>query len=117
MDEVWKNKAPTMPYHPYERAQARFWADYIHNNIPNFFGSFALIFTQFWWLLFKTLRLMFMLYFLLSSLNSVLGNLKLNFILSFLTSEIKFHPLFIISLPKEIYRRVLYCLVNYKLAK
>jgi len=79
--------------------------------------SFALIFTQFWWLLFKTLRLMFMLYFLLSSLNSVLGNLKLNFILSFLTSEIKFHPLFIISLPKEIYRRVLYCLVNYKLAK
>jgi len=65
MDEVWKNKAPTMPYHPYERAQARFWADYIHNNIPNFFGSFALIFTQFWWLLFKTLRLMFMLYLII----------------------------------------------------
>jgi len=41
MDEVWKNKAPTMPYHPYESAQARFWADYIHNNIPNFFGFFC----------------------------------------------------------------------------
>ncbi|XP_060201051.1 probable glutathione S-transferase [Lycium barbarum] len=29
IDEVWKDKAPLLSSDPYERAQARFWADYI----------------------------------------------------------------------------------------
>ncbi|XP_044472917.1 probable glutathione S-transferase [Mangifera indica] len=29
VDEVWKDKAPLLPSDPYERAQARFWVDFI----------------------------------------------------------------------------------------
>eukprot|EP00268_Persea_americana_P037378 TRINITY_DN36_c0_g1_i2.p1 TRINITY_DN36_c0_g1~~TRINITY_DN36_c0_g1_i2.p1 ORF type:complete len:220 (+),score=41.05 TRINITY_DN36_c0_g1_i2:480-1139(+) len=32
IDEVWKDK-PLMPEDPYERAQARFWADYVDKKI------------------------------------------------------------------------------------
>lgn len=28
IDEVWKDKAPLLPSHPYDRSQARFWASY-----------------------------------------------------------------------------------------
>ncbi|KAK6922208.1 hypothetical protein RJ641_012715 [Dillenia turbinata] len=33
IDEVWKDKCPLLPSHPYERALARFWADYIDKKI------------------------------------------------------------------------------------
>ncbi|XP_016486882.1 putative glutathione S-transferase [Nicotiana tabacum] len=33
IDEVWKDKSPLMPSDPYERAHARFWADYIDKKL------------------------------------------------------------------------------------
>ncbi|KAJ1376727.1 Thioredoxin-like superfamily [Sesbania bispinosa] len=33
IDEVWKDKAPIMSSDPYERAQARFWVDYIDKKV------------------------------------------------------------------------------------
>ncbi|KAL8161383.1 hypothetical protein V2J09_012872 [Rumex salicifolius] len=33
IDEVWADRAPLMPSDPYERAQARFWADYIDKKL------------------------------------------------------------------------------------
>ncbi|KAJ7948878.1 Glutathione S-transferase [Quillaja saponaria] len=29
IDEVWKDKSPLLPSEPYQRAQSRFWADYV----------------------------------------------------------------------------------------
>ncbi|CAN4104375.1 unnamed protein product [Withania somnifera] len=33
IDQVWKDKAPLLPSNPYERAQARFWADYVDKKV------------------------------------------------------------------------------------
>ncbi|KAK3426862.1 hypothetical protein EUGRSUZ_F03196 [Eucalyptus grandis] len=33
IDEVWHDKSPLLPSDPYERAQARFWADYVDKKI------------------------------------------------------------------------------------
>jgi len=33
IDEVWNDKAPILPSDPYERAQARFWVDYIDKKV------------------------------------------------------------------------------------
>lgn len=37
IDEVWKDKSPLLPHsHPYDRAIARFWADFVDKKVNNF---------------------------------------------------------------------------------
>lgn len=39
IDEVWKDKAPLLPTDPYQRAQARFWADFVNNKVSSSFSN------------------------------------------------------------------------------
>ena len=43
IDEVWNRKYPLLPCHPYQRAQARFWADYIDKKVLLLFSSTLII--------------------------------------------------------------------------
>ena len=36
IDEVWKDKAPLLSSDPYQRAQARFWVDFIDKKVTLF---------------------------------------------------------------------------------
>ncbi|KAK7342901.1 hypothetical protein VNO80_25859 [Phaseolus coccineus] len=38
IDEVWKDKASFLPSEPYQRAQARFWADFVNKKIGDVGG-------------------------------------------------------------------------------
>ncbi|KAI4333383.1 hypothetical protein L6164_018205 [Bauhinia variegata] len=34
IDEVWNHKSPLLSSDPYQRAQGRFWADYVDKKVP-----------------------------------------------------------------------------------
>lgn len=33
IDEVWSHKSPLLPSHPYQRANAKFWADFVDKKV------------------------------------------------------------------------------------
>lgn len=50
IDEVWNHKSPLLPSDPYQRSQARFWADYIDKKViklHNFKHTYTKLFPTF----------------------------------------------------------------------
>jgi len=41
IDEVWNEKSPLLPSDPYQRSQARFWADYVDKKVYKFAYPFV----------------------------------------------------------------------------
>lgn len=37
IDDVWNHESPLLPFHPYDRAKARFWANYIDKKVRIFY--------------------------------------------------------------------------------
>ena len=43
IDEVWNHQSPLLPSDPYQRAQARFWADFVDKKVSVFSAYFCLV--------------------------------------------------------------------------
>ena len=44
IDEIWNDKAPLLPSDPYQRAQAKFWADFIDKKVILHLYHFLILF-------------------------------------------------------------------------
>lgn len=47
IDELWNHKAPLLPSDPYQKAQARFWADYVNKKVNILSSLFNYFYIQF----------------------------------------------------------------------
>lgn len=47
IDEVWNDRNPLLPSDPYQRSQARFWADYVDKKVCTLFPPICLCYTYY----------------------------------------------------------------------